>query len=67
MQRSQFPQLEKEDPPPPSVAARARALELACRGAAQVIASRSAGFDDSQEPLPRSSIRLLRRLPRCHG
>jgi hypothetical protein len=50
-----------------SVEAHARALELACRAAAQIRAERTDGGGDDQEPLPASSLALLKRLPRRHG
>jgi hypothetical protein len=62
-----LPVLDKAEAPLASVEAHARALELACRAAAQIMASAAAGAGDAQEPLPVSSIRLLRRLPRSHG
>ena len=61
--RARFPTLDKSEPPLSSPEAHARALELACRAAAQLIASRTV-VGDAQEPLPASSIRLLRRLVR---
>jgi len=62
-----LPVLDKAEAPLPSLEAHARALELACRAAAQIMASRATHGDDVQEPLPASSIRLLRRLPRSDG
>jgi hypothetical protein len=63
-----IPKLDKREPPLPDIEAHAKALELACRAAAQLIAAdpNRAGVD-AQEPLPASSVRLLRRLPRCDG
>jgi hypothetical protein len=63
-----LPALDKREPPLPSMRAHAHALELACRGAAQILASRSIEpATQPQEPLPASSVRLLRHLPRTHG
>jgi hypothetical protein len=62
---TRIPSLEKSEAPLTSPEAHARALELACRAAVQIMASRS-GRDD-QEPLPASSKRLLRRLARSRA
>jgi hypothetical protein len=62
--QSRIPVLDKAERPLPTLEAHARALEIACRAAAQIMASRPAGTADAQAPLPRSSIELLRRLPR---
>jgi len=62
-----FPTLDKSDARLSSPEAHARALELACRAAAQIMASRTSAADDRQEPLPASSTALLRRLARGHG
>lgn len=60
-----LPELDKRDPPLASAEEHARALELACRAAAQILASTPDRREpDLQEPLPASSVRLLRRLPR---
>jgi len=65
--RTRVPKLDKAEAPLNSLSDHAHALELACRAAAQIIASRpEARSADLQEPLPASSLRLLRRLPRCH-
>jgi len=66
-EQSRLPVLDKAEAPLPSAEAHARALELACRAAAQIMASRASGAGDAQERLPESSIRLLRRLPRSHA
>lgn len=68
MNRTQrnFPVLDKSDTVLTSPEAHARALELACRAAAQIIASRAL-VEDAQEPLPESAIRLLRRLASDRG
>jgi len=66
--RIRVPKLDKGEAPLKSLDDHARALELACRAAAQIVASRpEARSADLQEPLPPSSVRWLRRLPRCHG
>jgi hypothetical protein len=62
-----LPALDKRETSLPSTQAHARALELACRGAAQILASRSIEpATQPKEPLPESSVRLLRCLPRAH-
>jgi len=65
-EKVRFPPLDKAEPAM-SLEAHAEALELACRAAAQIIGERTDGKADDQEPLPPSSVRLLKRLPRCHG
>jgi hypothetical protein len=65
-EQTRFPLLRKSEPALPSPEAHARALELACRAAAQITQSRGK-VDDAQEPLPASSTRLLRRLARSRG
>jgi hypothetical protein len=66
--RTRVPRLDKADAPFGTLEEHARALELACRAAAQIIASNpDRASADFQGPLPESTIRLLRRLPRCHG
>jgi hypothetical protein len=64
--RTNFPVLDKSDTVLDSPEAHARALELACRAAAQIIASRAL-VEDAQEPLPESATRLLRRLASGRG
>jgi len=65
--QSRIPALDKAERPLANPEAHARALEVACRAAAQIMASQPARSADAQEPLPVSSIELLRRLPRSHG
>lgn len=65
-EQTRLPALDKSEPSLPTPEAHARALELACRAAAQIIASRG-NVDDAQEPLPASSTQLLRRLARGRG
>jgi hypothetical protein len=64
-EKVRFPPLHKAEPAM-SFEAHARALELACRAAAQILGERADGGCDDQEPLPASSLVLLKRLPRRH-
>jgi hypothetical protein len=65
MTTTRLSRLEKSELPLATAEAHARELERACRAAAQILADTPERHDrDLQEPLPASSIRLIRRLPR---
>lgn len=62
---SRLPRLDKPEAPLTTPEAHARDLERACRAAAQILATTPERPDrDLLEPLPPSTIRPLRRLPR---
>ncbi len=61
-----MPKLHKEERPLATVAEHEAMLVAVCRAASVILMSRqSAQQDDAQEPLPESTIKLLKRLPRA--
>jgi hypothetical protein len=62
---SRLPRLDKLEAPLTTPEEHARDLERACRAAAQILgATPERPGRDLQAPMPPSTIRLLRRLPR---
>jgi len=61
---TRLPTIDKSEPVLRTEAEHERALIAACNAAAKILEARGGMSADQQEPLPASTIELLKRLPR---